>query len=358
MYRPVGPGSCGEHVRLVIKHTFLEFQCHDEDDYPKLRRHNSDPLLSRVAPSPCATDTSKCVCFPEAPTPTTCASDDEESSLSSPCALDEDDGRGHASTWSFDFPQTPPQQAATTPCQVGPVWPESCDTFAVLSTCPLTAPANTTYHGCDGTEGPQSSNYDTQTDDALDVKTTLMIRNLPTDLSQPAFVQQFLEAGYRGLLDFVYMPMNLRAQGNFGYAFINFVSPSVAEHVVMQMPPLQHDEPSSSERWSSLWSTCQGLNANIERYRNSPLMHEFVPKECKPAMYDHSGNQVTFPKPTKKVPKPRIHWPTTKEGNSIAERGQSEACLRGAGCAGESGGAISNVPKHRQGRRNRQQSAK
>merc|ERR1711998_629905 len=103
-----------------------------------------------------------------------------------------------------------------------------------------------------------------------------MVRNLQTDLSQPAFVQWFIEAGYGGLFDFVYMPMNFRASGNFGYAFVNFINHEVAEHVLMQMQDGEHEEGSSSDKWSSVWSTCQGLSANVERYRNSPLMHDSV----------------------------------------------------------------------------------
>merc|ERR1712014_250932 len=57
--------------------------------------------------------------------------------------------------------------------------------------------------------------------DVFDDRTTLMVRNIPSDLSQPAFVQKFIVAGYGGLFDFVYMPMNFRGQGNFGYAFID-----------------------------------------------------------------------------------------------------------------------------------------
>lgn len=181
-----------------------------------------------------------------------------------------------------------------------------------------------------------------------------MVRNLPADLSQPAFVQQFIDAGYRGLFDFVYMPMNLRGQGNFGYAFINFTSHDVAAHVVMQMQGLEHDEPLSSAQWTSAWSTCQGLSANTERYRNSPLMHELVPKECKPAVYDRSGNQASFPKPTKAISKPRIHWPGPKDAKHVKDRDcQFEARVQGAACMGERCAAA--VPEQRTCRKKKNQ---
>lgn len=316
-----------EHAKLVIKHTFIEFQCLD-DDSPKLRRNKSDPSLVCAALVECGPGPTKCI---EVPTPTTCASvksdDDDASSLSSPLLADEEDDVSTPDKWSFistfnrfpDMPQVALQDD-TGSCHAAMVWPESCDTLPVLSTSPLMRPANITYHSGTGTEVQQSSSYGMQTDDALDCRTTLMVRNLPVDLSQPALVQQFKEVGYGGLFDFVYMPMNLRGQGNFGYAFINFTSHAVAAHVMMQMQPLEHEDSSNSERWTSMWSTCQGWGANVERYRNSPLMHELVPIECKPAVYDCSGNQVSFPRPTKSIPKPRIHWPGPKNVKSCEDQ--------------------------------------
>jgi phosphatidylglycerophosphate synthase len=49
----------------------------------------------------------------------------------------------------------------------------------------------------------------------------------------------------------------------------------------------------------------KGLGAHIERYRNSPVMHESVPDEYKPAMYTR-GVRVPFPPPTKNLRMPRI----------------------------------------------------
>jgi hypothetical protein len=80
-----------------------------------------------------------------------------------------------------------------------------------------------------------------------------------------------------------------------------------------QMLQHAHDECSTLESWTCAWSTCQGLGENVERYRNSPLMHDSVPMECKPAMYDHSGNRIMFPRPIKAISKPRIHFAKKSE---------------------------------------------
>merc|ERR1719265_1429939 len=87
----------------------------------------------------------------------------------------------------------------------------------------------------------QSSCYPTLPDNTSNAATTLMVRNLPDDLSQPAMVEKFIDQGFTGLFDFVYMPMNFRGKGNFGYAFVNFASHEVASHVMMQMQPHEED---------------------------------------------------------------------------------------------------------------------
>lgn len=177
---------------------------------------------------------------------------------------------------------------------------------------------------------------------------TLMVRNLPEDLSQPALVEQFIDAGYKGLFDFVYMPMNFRGFGNFGYAFVNFVSHDLALQFMSRMTCVDHGHISNPQKWDIVWSTCQGFTANIERYRNSPLMHELVPKECKPAVYDEIGLQVAFPKPTKTIPKPRIHWPGPKDAKANVVSGNGDMLE-----ARISQANISN-PKRRPGRSKQQ----
>lgn len=146
--------------------------------------------------------------------------------------------------------------------------------------------------------------------DSHDSSTTLMVRNLPPDLCQDQFASAFLQNGHAGLLDFVYMPMNFRGKGNFGYAFINFASHEVAEQAMTLMQSFDQADPDSplqAHAWGSMWSTCQGVSGNVERYRNSPLMHELVPEGQKPAMYDGYGARVPFPKPTRSIPKPRAN---------------------------------------------------
>jgi len=42
----VSEGSCYDDVKLVVKNTFVEFRCLDEESAPKLRRQKSEPALA------------------------------------------------------------------------------------------------------------------------------------------------------------------------------------------------------------------------------------------------------------------------------------------------------------------------
>jgi len=138
--------------------------------------------------------------------------------------------------------------------------------------------------------------------------TTIMVRNLPDDWMQCVLVELMLRKGFAGRFDFVYLPMNFRSGKNFGYGFVNLRDHETALELAEKLNGCQQGLLLNPTVLHFTWSSCQGLDANIERYRNSPLMHRVVPSECKPALYDHRGGQAIFPSPTERISKPRIHW--------------------------------------------------
>jgi hypothetical protein len=104
---------------------------------------------------------------------------------------------------------------------------------------------------------------------------------------------------------FAYVPMNLRSKGNFGYAFVDFDSAIVAEQCQEQLEGFSRWDEPNDKALEMAWSETQGLDAQIARYRDSPLMHESVADEMKPAMYNN-GVRIAFPAPTKKIRAPRL----------------------------------------------------
>lgn len=114
-------------------------------------------------------------------------------------------------------------------------------------------------------------------------------------------------------------PSTSGSGGFFGYGLVNFVSHEAAGAALTQLN-LQHfewpvDEDLQSEYLAEpikvSWSEGrQGLDAYVEKYRNSPVMHAEVPEEFKPSVF-RSGLRVSFPAPTEEV-----QFPLSFKGSS------------------------------------------
>jgi len=149
-------------------------------------------------------------------------------------------------------------------------------------------------------------------------KTTVMLRNCPNDIRRDDICDILDEQGLTGKYDFVYFPMDFLREAGLGYVFVNFTSheSAVKAFAVMQgysdwpIPTLKECRVSWGE-------PIQGLQQNIERYQNSPVMHEDVPEEYKPIILE-SGLRVPFPPPTKRIKAPRMKR-TKPHGNPAAK---------------------------------------
>jgi len=107
------------------------------------------------------------------------------------------------------------------------------------------------------------------------------------------------------LYDFVYLPIKIKLNKAFGYAFINFVNEVAAERFVKHFTKFS--------RWGVPHSKCadvdwakdnQGLEAQVERYRDHPLMAVDSPDEFRPIVLK-AGKRVQFPEPTHALAEPR-----------------------------------------------------
>lgn len=139
-----------------------------------------------------------------------------------------------------------------------------------------------------------------------DIRTTIMMRNIPNAYTSSSFVELLDANGFWGSYDFVYLPIDFRTHVNLGYAFINFVSNTDAQNFKNYFDGFQnwfcHSPKISEVTWTD---PQQGLWEHVERYRNSPVMHEDVADSFKPRIYCN-GQQVQFPPPTKRIRPPRI----------------------------------------------------
>jgi len=139
------------------------------------------------------------------------------------------------------------------------------------------------------------------TDPKAPAWTTVMMRNVPLSYTCDSLIDLLESKGFSKWFDFVYVPINFTQMLGVGYAFINLTSPERAEEFILAFEGFDGWSSSFSKTACAMhWSVCQGLNENIARYRNSPLMSEDVPAFYKPVLLE-DGVRIPFPKPTKQL---------------------------------------------------------
>lgn len=142
-------------------------------------------------------------------------------------------------------------------------------------------------------------------DGAMD-RTTIMMRNIPNNYTRTMLLDLINAEGFQGVYDLVYLPIDFNSNAGFGYAFINLVTPEDAERFRLHFQGYTGWALTSEKVCDVMWSGVhQGLEAHIERYRNSPVMHPSVPDDYKPVVFK-DGVRVQFPPPTKLPRAPRI----------------------------------------------------
>jgi hypothetical protein len=114
------------------------------------------------------------------------------------------------------------------------------------------------------------------------------------------------EQGFAGCYNLVYVPMDFQTQVSLGYAFINLFENNEAERLYKHFVGFTAWPQVSEKVGAMSWGDLDGLQAHVERYRNSPVQHASVPDKFKPALFDRDGERVEFPAPTKHIRPPRF----------------------------------------------------
>jgi len=158
--------------------------------------------------------------------------------------------------------------------------------------------------------------------------TTVMLRNLPNNYSRAMLMEMLDTEGFLGQYNFFYLPIDFKSGASLGYAFVNLVSSEVVQRFWATFNGFSRWVLPSHKICEVAWSApYQGLAAHLERYRNSPLMHENVPDEYKPVLLVN-GVRADFPPPTKKLRAPWIKH--CKVGRGLGRKGQVALHARGA----------------------------
>lgn len=136
-------------------------------------------------------------------------------------------------------------------------------------------------------------------------RTTVMLRNLPNNYTRQMLLD-LLDERSEGQYNFVYLPIDFATAACLGYAFVNLISEEQAQRLSQSLDGFCDWKVCTRKMCKTSWSDPhQGFEANVERYRNSPVMHETVPQEFKPMVFV-DGMAVPFPPPTKRLRAPRV----------------------------------------------------
>lgn len=131
-------------------------------------------------------------------------------------------------------------------------------------------------------------------------QTTVALRGLPRDCDQET-LRAMLEAGsFQCCCDFLYLPYNFKKTQIFGYAILNFKTQVDAERAIGHFAGV----PIADDCLTCDWSTSiQGLDALIQKYRNSSVMHPMVPSVYRPCLLSN-GLHIPFHGPTVELKPP------------------------------------------------------
>lgn len=137
-------------------------------------------------------------------------------------------------------------------------------------------------------------------------RTTVMLRNLPNNYTREMVMTMLDAEAFAGQYDFLYLPIDFQSGASLGYAFVNCISADSAKCMWDVFLGYSGWMLPSKKKCIVSWSDPhQGLVANVDRYRNSPIMHPSVPDEHKPIVL-MCGKRVPFLPPSKKLKAPRM----------------------------------------------------
>jgi len=123
-------------------------------------------------------------------------------------------------------------------------------------------------HKKSGPAAPQNSAPETKHECDSSV-TTLMVRNLPSWVTQTFFLDLLNTNGFAGLFDFCYVPVTcFRTKTCCGHAFVNLTAPELVSCFISMWHGSRHLSPGQAPLNVSI-AAVQGLEQNIQRWQVS-----------------------------------------------------------------------------------------
>ncbi|KAE8850787.1 hypothetical protein PTNB85_01203 [Pyrenophora teres f. teres] len=109
--------------------------------------------------------------------------------------------------------------------------------------------------------------------DGSDVRTTVMLRNIPNKLDWMA-LKNILDDVCFGTYDFLYLRIDFKSGCNVGYAFINFTDANGMLAIIDRMERRSWPGFTSDKTAEISYATIQGREALVQKFRNSSVMQE------------------------------------------------------------------------------------
>eukprot|EP00927_Polykrikos_kofoidii_P079580 TRINITY_DN76364_c0_g1_i1.p1 TRINITY_DN76364_c0_g1~~TRINITY_DN76364_c0_g1_i1.p1 ORF type:complete len:418 (-),score=78.10 TRINITY_DN76364_c0_g1_i1:457-1710(-) len=142
--------------------------------------------------------------------------------------------------------------------------------------------------------------------------TTVMLRNIPNKYRQDVLIEKLMgDGGFRGDIDFLYLPVDFINKCNVGYAFINFQTTQACERFFRKFHMARSSDVlpgfNSLKVCEVSAAKVQGQLENIRRLRSSPVLAFLADKpEWQPQLFDKDGTAKPFPPSTKAAAAPML----------------------------------------------------
>ncbi|PWY64292.1 meiosis protein MEI2 [Aspergillus heteromorphus CBS 117.55] len=133
----------------------------------------------------------------------------------------------------------------------------------------------------------------------LDVRTTIMLRNIPNKIDQ-TMLKAIVDETSHGKYDFMYLRIDFANNCNVGYAFINFEDPIDIIDFVNARAGRTWNCFNSDKVAEVSYATIQGKDCLVQKFRNSSVMLEhpsFRPKIFHTGTTPLGGTEDRFPGP-------------------------------------------------------------
>lgn len=114
----------------------------------------------------------------------------------------------------------------------------------------------------------------------VESSSVLVVKDIPSSFTRCNLYDILDRCGFRGLYDFVYVPMKFDGSKILGYALVNFLSESVASAARAKLDKFEFEQ-------SVLTCDCSNSHADLvslkTRYQSSPVyQQQNIPQEFKP----------------------------------------------------------------------------